>query len=132
MLARRRNRAEQDFFGRLYVARLQDFRQLGLDQFMLVVKRLLLADLVEAMFQRLHEQVVLRFGVWRVDLVNDGGERFHLGQRFQPGHAGLDVVEQVVEHRVFRPQYVGYFHGAQIGCIKEPVKSSDLNLGLSG
>jgi hypothetical protein len=25
---------------------------------------------------------------------------------------GLDVVEQVVEHRVFRPQNIGDFHGA--------------------
>ena len=107
------DRAEQDFFGGLQVARLVNLCQLGLDQLMFVVKCLLLADLVKAMLQRFHEQIILGFGVRRHDLFHDGGERLHLGQSLEPRRGGLDVVKQVMEHRVFRAQNVGDFHGCR-------------------
>ena len=39
---------------------------------------------------------------------------FRFRQRLRVGQHALDMVEQVVEHRVFRPQYIGDFHGAKL------------------
>ena len=75
------------------------------------MKRLLVPDLVEAMFQRINEQFVLRVLVRRHDLVNEPRDRFHLRQRLELGRRLLDLIEQMVKHRMFRAQDVGDFHG---------------------
>ncbi len=123
MRARCRNGAQQNFLRRLHVARLADFGQFGFDHFVLVVKRFLLADLIEAMFQRFHEQIVLGFGVRFVDLFDRCGQRLDFGECFQARHHRFDVVEQVMEHRMFCAQDVSNFHGKKI-----PVSNSALPL----
>ncbi len=105
---------EQDFLGVLKRPRLVDIGERFLDLPVLCVERFVLADLLKAVFQRLDEQVVLGFGVRRHDLVHQRREQFHLAQRFQPRRDGLDVVKQIVKHRVFRHQDLRDFHDAKI------------------
>ena len=45
-----------------------------------------------------------------MDLIHHGGEGLDLAEGLELGHGYLDVVEQIVEHRVFRAQDIRDFH----------------------
>jgi hypothetical protein len=110
MFARRGDDVEQKFPGVLERAGFLDAGEHLLDQLVLVMKRLLVPDLVEAMFQRRDEQFVLRVRMRRHDFVQQQRERFHLRRRLELRRVRLNVIEQVMEHRVFRAQNVGDLH----------------------
>jgi len=40
----------------------------------------------------------------RHNLVHQLCQRLHLSQRFEAGHGGFDMIEQMMKHRVFGPQ----------------------------
>jgi hypothetical protein len=50
--------------------------------------------------------------VRRHHLIHKGGERFDLAYGLEFGDGRLDVIEQMVKHRVFGAQDVGDFHGS--------------------
>jgi hypothetical protein len=51
-------------------------------------------------------------GMGRVNFVHQHAQGLHFGERLEFRHAGFDVIEQIMEHRVFRAQDVGDFHDA--------------------
>ena len=81
------------------------------DFLMLLMKRFAMADLVKAMFQRLHHQLLLRARVRFEKFFQQRSEAVDFGQRSQAGRCVFNVVEQVVENDVLRQQRFGDFHG---------------------
>ena len=130
MFARGGDGIEQNFFGNLERARLLHRGQSAFDMFVLGVKSFLLSHLVEIRFQWLDEQIVFGLGMRSVQLFHQRGETFDFRQSFHARRGDFDVVEQIVEDRVFRAQDVGNFHGVsrllsadnihQIACYDQP------------
>ena len=92
-----------EFLGRLHIARLLDLGQQRINLLVLVMERLVLADLVEVMFQWLDKQVVFRLGMRFQQSFRDPGQRLHFRHRPDVWQHSFDMIEQVVEHGVFRP-----------------------------
>ena len=101
MLARGGDGVEQNLLRILQRLGGLDFGERRLNVLVLGVKSFLLPHLVEIMFERLNEQIVLRLGMWRVQFFHEDGEAFHLGERLDVRHGRLNVVKKIMEHRMF-------------------------------
>jgi len=88
-------------FGVLQRSGLGHLYQRLFDRLMFMMKCFLLTDLIEAMLSGSmnSSSSVCECGH---DFVNEHGDGLHLRQRPEPRGGRLNVVEQIVEHRVFR------------------------------
>ena len=77
---------------------------------MFVFKSVALANLFQIMIQRSEHQIFLGLAVGEQQAFHQFRPSFHLGQRFQFRQDVFNVVENVVEHDVFRQKCFGDFH----------------------
>ena len=131
----RRHRPQQQLARLLRAPRLLHLRQPGVNFVMLLVKRLALPDLRQAMLQRFHQQFVLGPGVCAHERLQRGRQQFDLRQRLEAWHGLLDVIEQIVEHHVFRHQNFRDFHGSNrtlsVCILKSPHRLDRTSLFLA-
>ena len=110
MLAGNDDRSVEEFLGLLQIAAQAHLSEHRFDVLVLRVNRLVLAELVETMGQRLHDELVLHLAVSLLHGVEHAGQRTDFAQRLQLRGRALHVVEEVVEDDVFGEQGVGDFH----------------------
>ena len=111
MFARTQHGPQQQLARLFRAPRLLHLRQPGVNFVVLLVKRLALPDLRQAMLQRFHQQIVLGPGVRAHEHLQRGGQQFDLRQRLEARRGLFDMIEQIVEHHVFRHQNFRDFHG---------------------
>jgi len=111
VVARQEDGGIQGLPGRIDIGRVLDVVEALLDFLVLVVKGLAVAELVEAMLERVEEEGVFDFAVG----VHHGGEHVAHGvdlrQRSGLGQDDLQMVEEIVEHDVFGVEGLSDFHG---------------------
>lgn len=109
--------AEQELFREFELSGFADGGKCFFDDFVLVMKRLALTDLLEAMLQWFDEQFILGLRVRRHDFLGERGEGFNFGDSLEFGDDGFDVVEQVMKHGVFGAEDVSDLHVYGVGEI---------------
>ena len=89
-------------------------------------------ELIEAVVERLHHELVLDLPVRFEHGVEQVREHAHLGKRAQLWRGALDVVEQVVEDDVLSEQGFGDFHRGKTGAERKAIKSEPRAVFFTG
>jgi hypothetical protein len=91
-------------------ATAQGLLEMFIDFLVFIVKGFLLTDLCKAMFERLDQEFILDLGMGLKRCLEHTGEGMHFSQALEFWEDGFDVVEHVVEHRVFGEQGFSNLH----------------------
>jgi hypothetical protein len=88
-------------------------RQVLFDQFVLVMERVAVSDLLERRFQRLDKQFVFGLGMCGQHAFGQSRQCLDFRQRLELRSDLLNVIEEIVEYEMFREECLGNLHGLQ-------------------